>query len=314
MIIDEIKRIPIADIATRLGIKPDRHGMVLCFNGHDTKASCKLYPHTNSFFCFGCGIGGSSIDLVKEKLKIPTREAIKVIKQQYNLDPKQKTTTPARPAKSLHRGNDKVYKAIEQSSKKDGREFSYIYQDLLDMLDPEGAAIYLEGRGIRRNIIERAGIKSIPKAMNAIKKALNDKYGMERLQDAGIVAMGSTGRPYFVFIHHRIIIPYHDTEGNIINLQGRDIDGGSGAKYRFLSEIAVPMYTQQKLKDLAPGATIYLCEGAIDVLSAFNSVLTLPSGSPALIISSPSILIFLLHTGLSLPVTKTPRAGPFISG
>jgi DNA primase len=211
-------------------------------------------------------------------MKIPTREAVRWIKLQYNLDPEQKTITSARPAKSLHRGNGKIYKAIKQSSKNDGREFSYIYQDLLYMLDPEGAAIYLECRGIRRNITRRAGIKVIPKDMKAIKKALNDKYGIERLQDAGFVAASSSGRPFFVFIHHRFIIPYYDIEGNIINLQGRDIDSGSGAKYRFLSGIAVPMYNRQALKDLAPGATIYLCEGAIDVLSALQLGLDTPIG------------------------------------
>jgi len=152
----------------------------------------------------------------------------------------------------------------------DGRKFSDIYRHFIDLLNTDEAVQYLEGRGIRRDIIERTEIKTIPQEMTAIKKALNDNHGIDRLKDAGLVAESKNGKPYFVFTYHRLIIPYHDTDGNIVNLQGRNIDSVDDPKYRLLSGIETPLYNVRGLRDTEPGGTVYLCEGAIDALSCYQ--------------------------------------------
>ena len=276
MSITNVKHIPITDIAARLGIELDRHSKALCFKGHDKSPSLSVNVRGNYFKCFGCNIKGSNIDLVKEYLNITAGEAIKWIESQYHLEEKTgfkckespggyKDTTPAN--KTPYRGLKRV---SGHPTSKDGKEYSGIYKDFIDLLNTEEAGIYLEGRGIRRDITERAGIKCIPQDMNGIKKTLNDKHGIERLKDAGIVADSKDGKPYFVFTYHRLIIPYYDREGNIINLQGRNIDTDREPKYRHLSGITVPLYNVQSLKDTAPGGTVYLCEGAIDALSCYQ--------------------------------------------
>ena len=284
MSIADVKQIPIADIAARLGITLDAHGKALCFKGHDKSPSLSVNVRGNYFKCFGCNIRGSGIDLVKEYLNITTGEAIKWIESQYHLEEKTgfkckespggyKDTTPAN--KTPYRGLKRV---SGHPTSRGGKEYSDIYRHFLDLLSTEEAVKYLEGRGIRRDITEQAGIKCIPQDMNGIKKTLNDKHGIERLKDAGLVADSKDGKPYFVFTYHRLIIPYYDREGNIINLQGRNIDIDREPKYRLLSGITVPLYNVQSLKDTAPGGTVYLCEGAIDALSCYQLGLEHPVG------------------------------------
>jgi len=273
--IADVKRIPITDIAARLGITLDAHGKALCFRGHDTIPSLSFNIRGNYFKCFGCNIGGSGIDLVKEYLNITTGEAIKWIESQYHLGKtalkrkespgEYKTITGAKKTSCKH-----DIEAWGHSTGKDGKQYADIYRQFIDLLSNEEAIEYLEGRGIRRDITECAEIKTIPKNTDSIKKTLNDTYGIERLKDAGIVAAGKDGKPYFVFCYHRLIIPYHDADGNIVNLQGRNIDSDTGGKYRFLSGITVPLYNVRRLKNIAPGGTVYLCEGAIDALSCYQ--------------------------------------------
>jgi len=271
--ITDVKQIPITDIAARLGIELDRHGKALCFKGHDKTPSLSVNVRGNYFKCFGCNIGGSNIDLVKEYLNITTGEAIKWIEEQYHLEEKTgfkckespggyKDTTPAN--KTPYRGLKRV---SGHPTSKDGKEYSGIYKNFIDLLSTEEAVKYLEGRGIRRDITERAGIKCIPQDMADIKKTLNDTHGIDRLKEAGIVADSKDGKPYFVFTYHRLIIPYYDREGNIVNLQGRNIDTDREPKYRLLSGITVPLYNVQSL---TPEHPVYICEGAIDALSCYQ--------------------------------------------
>ena len=275
MSIADVKQIPITDIAARLGIELDRHGKALCFKGHDKTPSLSVNVRGNYFKCFGCNIKGSNIDLVKEYLNITTGEAIKWIEEQYHLENtalkcKDKAgvyVTPTRHDKTPYSGLKRV---SGHPTSKDGKDYSGIYKDFIDLLNREEAGIYLEGRGIRRDITERAGIKCIPQDMTEIKKTLNDKHGIDRLKEAGIVADSKAGKPYFVFTYHRLIIPYQDAEGNIVNLQGRNIDTDREPKYRLLSGIAVPLYNIRALKDIAPGSPVYICEGAIDALSCYQ--------------------------------------------
>lgn len=280
MSIADVKQIPIADIAARLGITLDLHGKALCFKGHDKSPSLSVNVRGNYFKCFGCNIKGSGIDLVKEYLNITTGEAIKWIEEQYHLENtalkcKDKAgvyVTPTRHDKTPYSGLKRV---SGHPTSKDGKDYSGIYKDFIDLLNREEAGIYLEGRGIRRDITERAGIKCIPQDMTDIKKTLNDKHGIDRLKEAGIVANSKDGKPYFVFNYHRLIIPYYDAEGNIVNLQGRNIDTDREPKYRLLSGIAVPLYNIRALKE---AETVYLCEGAIDALSCYQLGLEHPVG------------------------------------
>ena len=62
----QLKKLPILEVASRLGIQPIKRKRARCpFPNHDDlNPSFVFYPETNTCWCFGCSRGGSVIDLV----------------------------------------------------------------------------------------------------------------------------------------------------------------------------------------------------------------------------------------------------------
>jgi DNA primase len=59
---DTIKdRINILELACDSGIEV-KNNKALCISHKEREPSLTFYPETNSFYCYGCGIGGSVID------------------------------------------------------------------------------------------------------------------------------------------------------------------------------------------------------------------------------------------------------------
>ena len=78
----------ILDVASRLGIDVGgREGRVVrcnCFKGHDTNTpSLTFYPDTNSFYCYGCHIGGSPYDLVMRYKNYPFADSARFLRNLY---------------------------------------------------------------------------------------------------------------------------------------------------------------------------------------------------------------------------------------
>ena len=269
--LEAVKAIPMLDIASRLGLVVNTNNKALCFNGHDSAPSLSINTTQNYFKCFGCGVSGSNIDLVKEFYGIKTGEAIKWIESAFNVPGNTQTEkTYQKAAKLTHSTGKKPVHPYR------GIQFSDLYKVVLETLSQDEAVQYLNSRGIEEQIARGANIRTLPKNYDILGK-LHAVYSLKKLQQAGLVAIGRNKNPYFVFFAHRLIIPYFDNEGNIINLQGRNIDTDQQPKYKLLSGIETCLYNTQGLKR---GDTVYLCEGAIDTLSCLQLGLKHPVGIP----------------------------------
>lgn len=67
---DEIKQsVKMSEILSRYGLKPNRAGFICCPFHKEKSASCKIYD--DSFYCFGCGIGGDVFDFVMQYESVP---------------------------------------------------------------------------------------------------------------------------------------------------------------------------------------------------------------------------------------------------
>jgi DNA primase len=83
--LEGIKRIPIATIAADLGIRIKGFGSTNCpFPDHaDKKPSFQLRGKANAWKCYGCGRGGSTIDLVMQLNGWDFVEASKWLQDRY---------------------------------------------------------------------------------------------------------------------------------------------------------------------------------------------------------------------------------------
>lgn len=68
--------VSIEDAAFRYGLEPNRKSYISCpFHEEDTP-SLKLYPETNTFYCFGCGAGGDVITLARRLFGLDYGQAV----------------------------------------------------------------------------------------------------------------------------------------------------------------------------------------------------------------------------------------------
>jgi len=76
--------VPIKILLSDLGILQDTRGDYYCYNGHDKEtASLKIYPNTNSYYCFGCGQGGNVVNLASRAMGRNYYSAGKFIESKY---------------------------------------------------------------------------------------------------------------------------------------------------------------------------------------------------------------------------------------
>ena len=72
-IFEEIKnKIDIADVAEFYGLELDKRNKCVCPFHHEKTASFQVYPKSQSFYCFGCGVGGDTIAFVQKFLNLPS--------------------------------------------------------------------------------------------------------------------------------------------------------------------------------------------------------------------------------------------------
>lgn len=78
--------ITMKQVAERYGFDVNRQGFIHCpFHGEKT-ASLKIYPNNKGFYCFGCGVGGNTIDFVKQLFGIGFPETLKKINEDFGLN------------------------------------------------------------------------------------------------------------------------------------------------------------------------------------------------------------------------------------
>jgi len=60
----------------------DLHG-----TGYDNKPSARVYPDSNSWYCFGCGVARDPIETLRAKQGVGFWKAVQVLEQAFGLDP-----------------------------------------------------------------------------------------------------------------------------------------------------------------------------------------------------------------------------------
>ena len=81
----------LTDVLARYNLTPNRAGFLHCpFHSGDRDASLKIYPATDSWYCFGCGEGGDVIDFVAKMERCGFAEAVKRLNTDFCLGLEEK--------------------------------------------------------------------------------------------------------------------------------------------------------------------------------------------------------------------------------
>ncbi len=218
---------------------------------HDEKSpSFTVNPARQKYHCFGCGVGGDSINFVMEYEKLNYPEAIEKLAASVNF--------------TLHYTDNTERK--ERSNLLD--TLSGWYQKLLG--DNHTASSYLHERGVFASSIEKFGIGYAPTSPETLRFLEQHRLSVPEALEQGAIGKGDEGRLFARFIE-RITFPIHASGGAIVGFGGRTITGHQ-AKYVNSSQSALfnksrLLYAYHLARDsVYKHKEIIVTEGYLDVV------------------------------------------------
>jgi DNA primase len=256
---DQAKAVPIDDIAARLGITLPRRGTVRCpFPNHnDKEPSFSIDRSKNLCFCHGCGRGGSAIDFVATVNGCTAAQAVGWILQSF-----VQRTGPV--GYSPRPADGKLGLKLPTG---DVSQFSPDTEAYLALLGSchmtnEGRS-YLESRGITASTVAKFDVRYIGNASSVLSDLL-DAVGQQRAFQAGLILRGSKSK--LVFPSRSILFPFWE-KGRVVYLQSRSTDKLAPTRWMGLNRVSKAIYN---VDSVGSAKDVYICEGVIDVLSAFE--------------------------------------------
>lgn len=246
-------------VSSYVSTKRAGHDSVCLCPFHSEKTpSCHIYSDTQSFYCFGCGAGGSVIQFVMLMEHLDFQESVKFLAQRAGIP---------MPEDSYDRTADLKQRLLEIN-----REAARFYRDILISDRGSEGWSYLRGRGLTENTIRKYGLGYAPDDWSTLKNHLTAKgFTEQELLDAALLSRSQRSGTTYDKFRHRVMFPIIDRRGNIIAFGGRTLEPDAPAKYLNSDETLV-FHKRESLFSLnfaknTKEKFLILCEGYMDVIS-----------------------------------------------
>lgn len=106
----------LTDVLARYNLTTNRSGFLHCpFHSGDRDASLKIYPATDSWYCFGCEEGGDVIDFVAKMERCGFAEALKRLNTDFCLGLEEKQSL----RNVRQRKQERVREVLRQKEQRD---------------------------------------------------------------------------------------------------------------------------------------------------------------------------------------------------
>lgn len=258
-IVELTRRVDIVDLVGSY-VQLKRKGRLysgLCPFHSEKTPSFYVYPDTQSFYCFGCGAGGSAVSFMQKMDNISYTEAVKLLGERAGM-----------PAPTEDDKTGRLRGRILSMNKEAARFFHACLNSTME--EARQARAYWRRRGLDDKTIVKFGLGYAPDDGQALYQYLRDKgYNQQELDASGLFKRSQSGRIYCLF-WKRVITPIFDLRGNVIAFGGRVLDD-SKPKYVNSPETLVyhksdTVFALQLAKRSAARRYV-LCEGYMDVIT-----------------------------------------------
>lgn len=235
----------------------------LCpFHSEKTPSFC-VYPKNNSFFCFGCGVGGDAISFIKRVENLDFEDAVEFLAKRAGI-------TILRTEQGAASGPRYDRNRILEMNREAAR---YFHARLFDNTPGAAAArsYLVERRGLSMSVIKHFGLGYAPYDPQGFRKHFLDLgYTPDELI-AGFLCWKSDRDGALVqSFRDRVMYPVIDVTGNVIAFGGRVLDD-SVPKYKNSSD--TPVFKKSKnlyalnFARTSCAESLILCEGYMDVIA-----------------------------------------------
>lgn len=235
----------------------------LCPFHNEKTPSFVVYPNTQSFYCFGCGVGGEIITFIRKIENLDYVDAVKFLADRVGMMLPQDGYDD-----SLHRQKKRILEANRLA----GRYFYHMLKSEQGKIARE----YLAGRGVDGATIRRYGLGYAPEGWHNLHHYLKQQgFSDVELELANLVRRRDNN--YYDAFRHKLMFPIIDIRGNIIAFGGRVLDD-SKPKYINTSDTLVykkseGVFSLNLAKNDNSGQ-IVIVEGYMDVISLNQAGIT----------------------------------------
>ena len=220
--------------------------------------SCTIYPDSQSFYCFGCGAGGSVFTFIQKTENVGFMDAVQILAQRSGIPMPQQDPEEQRSS------------ALRRRCLEINREAANLYY--LNLIKgPDRAGLqYFAGRKLRPETIKQYGLGFAPDDWHFLRDQLRAKgYTEDEMVAAGVCRRSEKGGVYDYF-RNRVMFPIIDLRGSVIAFGGRVLDD---SKPKYLNTNDTPVF--QKGSNLfslnfaknAASKKFLLAEGYMDVIA-----------------------------------------------
>lgn len=251
-------------------------------------ASLHLYTRDNSFYCFGCGTGGTALHFLMNAEGYTFTEAVAELAKRAGL-----------PLPDPDRDSEEYKKTLQRARILEmNRASARFFRDVLWGLGEAGqmygeagldGRIYLGARGVSEKIAKKFGLGYAPKSFDALKKHLRSKgYYDNEMTAAGLMAskdkVSASGEQYvssYDKFRGRLMFPIIDLQGNVAGFSGRLTDPADTRGAKYLNSPETPVFRKREICFALNFARetvikehvdyVLLCEGNLDVVSLYQA-------------------------------------------
>ncbi len=233
----------------------------LCPFHSEKTPSFVVYPSSNSFYCFGCGAGGSVFTFVMKAENVDFAAAVEILASragiripQFEDDYDDRTISRKR-----------VYEINLEAAK-------YFRQCLFDQRIGAAAMNYLANeRRLSGSVIKHFGLGFAPDSFSEFGNYMRSRgFSEDELKQSDLLSLSDKSQRYYARFRNRVMFPIIDTSGNVIAFGGRVMDD---SKPKYLNSSDTPGFKKSRnlfalnyAKNYC-SETLILCEGYMDVIA-----------------------------------------------
>ena len=232
----------------------------LCPFHNEKTPSFVVYPDTQSFYCFGCGVGGDVFTFTGLIENLDYIESVKLLAERSGITLPQDGYDD-----SMQRLKKRIY-----DINRDTARFFHAF-----LMSPGGkwALDYLTGRGLTVKTIKHFGLGAAPDSWDALIHHLKEKgYTESDMLAANVIGKSQRGSLYDRF-RKRVMFPIINIRGNIVAFSGRAMPGEDKQAGKYVNTADTPVYKKSEnlfginFAKSVCSERVILVEGNMDVIS-----------------------------------------------
>ncbi len=200
----------------------------LCPFHNERTPSFTVYPENQSYYCFGCGSGGTVINFAMNIENLGFMEAVQSLCDRVGMNMPSDNFDD-----SLAKKRKRMYQINKEAAK-------FFHQNLFTEQGQIGLAYYQE-RGYSKKTITHFGMGYAQNSWDSLLKHMRTLgYSYEELHEANLANKSTKNDKirYYDSFRNRVMIPIIDVRGNVVAFGGRILDD-SKPKYINTSDTLV---------------------------------------------------------------------------